>query len=312
MSCSDQDFIKLFETVGAAGTAKQLDIDIRGVYRRRRIIEDTRGMALVSPKGRFAVNVPVVEHPQRAYYELDDGLVLVGSDCHYWPNYISTAHRGFVKACKELKPKIVVMNGDVCDFARISRFPPQNWEHTPTLIDEIETAKERLQEILDASPKAKHIWTLGNHDARFEARLAHIAPEYAKIHGVHLQDSFPEWRPAWACWVNGDTVIKHRFKGGIHAAYGNTVMGGLTMVTGHLHSLKVTPFTDYNGTRFGVDTGTIADIYGPQFSYLEDNPRSWRSGFAVLTFYGGELLYPELAMVRAENEMEFRGVVYSV
>ena len=56
--------------------------------------------------------------------------------------------------------------------------------------------------------------------------------------------------------VNGNVVIKHRMKGGIHAAHKNTLHAGTTMVTGHLHSLKVTPFSDYNGTRWGVDTGT--------------------------------------------------------
>jgi hypothetical protein len=49
---------------------------------------------------------------------------------------------------------------------------------------------------------------------------------------------------------------KHRMKGGIHAAHNNTLHAGTTMVTGHLHSVKVTPFSDYNGTRWDVDTGT--------------------------------------------------------
>lgn len=309
--CSDAEFIQIFESLGAAKTARKLKIDVRTVHRRRRRIEKDTGTPLQAPAGP-AQNVNLVEHPQRACYEIEDGVVLIGSDAHYWPNYISTAHRGFTRACEELKPKVVVLNGDVCDFARISRFPPQNWEHTPTLIDEIETAKERLQEILDASPNAKHVWTLGNHDARFEARLAHIAPEYALIHGVHLQDHFPEWRPAWACWINDSVVIKHRWKSGIHATHNNAMQSGKSMVTGHLHSLKVTPWTDYNGTRWGVDSGTLADTYGPQFSYAEDSPRNWRSGFAVLTFCGGEMLQPDLAMVRKEGEMEFRGKAYAV
>jgi hypothetical protein len=85
------------------------------------------------------------------------------------------------------------------------------------------------------------------------------------------------------------------------------------MVTGHLHSLKVTPYTDYNGIRYGVDTGTLADIYGPQFeNYLEQNPINWRSGFAVLTFKNGVLLMPELAMVHTKDTIQFRGEVINV
>jgi hypothetical protein len=80
-----------------------------------------------------------------------------------------------------------------------------------------------------------------------------------------------------------------------------------------LHSLKVTPFDDYNGTRYGVDTGTLADVDGPQFeNYLELSPTNWRSGFAVLTFHNGHLLWPELVAKYAENKIQFRGKIYDV
>ena len=79
------------------------------------------------------------------------------------------------------------------------------------------------------------------------------------------------------------------------------------MVTGHLHSLKVTPFDDYNGIRYGVDTGCLADTDGKQFmDYTEDNPKNWRSGFAVLTIRNGNLMWPEVVHVSKEG-VEFRG-----
>jgi hypothetical protein len=88
---------------------------------------------------------------------------------------------------------------------------------------------------------------------------------------------------------------------------------GTSIVTGHLHSLKVTPYTDYNGTRYGVDTGTLADIDGKQFiDYLEDNPVNWRSGFSVLTFRDSRLLLPELAIKHSEGMLDFRGQLIDV
>lgn len=148
---------------------------------------------------------------------------------------------------------------------------------------------------------------------RFETRLATQAPEFAKVHGVHLKDHFDLWRPAWSCWINDDVVVKHRYKGGIHATHNNTVTAGKHIVTGHLHSAKVTPWTDLNGTRYGVDTGCMADIYAPQFTdYLEDGPRNWRSAFALLTFRGGRLMQPELVLAWDENHVEFRGEVIKV
>ena len=41
-----------------------------------------------------------------------------------------------------------------------------------------------------------------------------------------------------------------------------------------------------------MDTGCIADTYSQAFDYAEDNPRNWRSGFAVLTFAMKRLLLP--------------------
>jgi hypothetical protein len=113
-------------------------------------------------------------------------------------------------------------------------------------------------------------------------------------------------------WVTDDVVVKHRFKGGVHATHNNTVGAGKTIVTGHLHSLKVTPYADYNGNRFGVDTGTLAEINGPQFDYSEENPQNHRSGFAVLTLADGQLLWPELVHKWSEGKVEFRGEIIDV
>jgi hypothetical protein len=107
-------------------------------------------------------------------------------------------------------------------------------------------------------------------------------------------------------------IIKHRYKGGVHATHNNTVNAGVSVVTGHLHSLKVTPFSDYNGCRYGVDTGTLAETDGPQFTYAEINPSNHRSGFAVLNFFNGQLLWPELVHRFSEDHIEFRGEVIDV
>jgi hypothetical protein len=75
----------------------------------------------------------------------------------------------------------------------------------------------------------------------------------------------------------------------------------------------VTPFDDYNGTRFGVDTGTLAEPTGAQFeNYLELSPTNWRSGFAILTFHDGRLLWPELVHTWADGQVEFRGKIHNV
>ena len=44
----------------------------------------------------------------------------------------------------------------------------------------------------------------------------------------------------------------------------------------------------------------------------ENDPRNWRSGFAVFTFRGGELMPPELVTVLGPREVWFRGEVLTV
>lgn len=216
-----------------------------------------------------------------------------------------------------MKPTAVIANGDIFDGSNISRHARIGWDKSPSVIDELKACEANMGEIEEVAKAARHnvrlVWPLGNHDARFETFLAAHAPQYEHVKGFSLRDHFPAWKPCWSVWLNEKVIVKHRNKGGIHATHNNAVSSGVTMVTGHLHSLKVTPYTDYNGVRYGVDTGTLAGIYGPQFrDYLEENPVNWRSGFAVLTFVNGELLMPELAMVHTEESIQFRGKVIDV
>ena len=306
--CDDATFTDLFKSLGARGLAESLDIDIRSVYKRRRNIEENIGVLITAPteaiwERSYAARIPI---------ELPDGIVIIGSDAHYWPGIITTAHRAFCYLARELQPKIKILNGDVFDGATISRHPPLGWEKKPTVKQELECVEERVTEIADSHKDSDCLWTIGNHDARFELLFAKQTPQLEGVPGFELKDRFARWKFGLSYWVNDDVVIKHRWKGGIHATHNNTVNSGKSFVTGHLHSLKVTPFADYNGNRFGVDTGTLADPYGPQFTYSEDNPNNHRSGLVVLTFHKGRLLWPEIAHVIDAKSFEFRGKVIAV
>jgi hypothetical protein len=257
---------------------------------------------------------PVASVKGRKELEVENGTVIVFSDAHYWPGEPAVGHRALVHFVKKIRPAVIVCNGDAIDGSAISRHPPIGWESCPSVKEELEVCQERLGEIaLAAGGKVSKVWLLGNHDARFETRLAQVAPEFRDVHGIHLHDHFPGWQCGWSLFINNDVVIKHRFKGGFHAPFNNTLHSGLSTITGHLHSAKVVPFTDYNGTRYGVDTGCLADTFHDAFQgYLEDNPRNWRAGFCVLTFVDGSLLMPELVLVYGPDSVQFRGEIISV
>jgi hypothetical protein len=300
-------FAQMFESMGATRLARHLGITERKIYDRRRRIEAAIGRDLIAPSR--VLQGKETGGKARLHASVKDGIVLVGSDPHYWPGVISTAHAAMVEFAQTMDPAIVIMNGDVVDGASIGRWPRIGWEYRPSFVDELEAVKDRLAEIEEAAPKAARYWPLGNHDARFENLISRVAPELERVHGVHLKDHFDaSWNPCWSVWVNDNTIIKHRYKGGIHADRNNAVGAGKHIVTGHLHQGKYEPIPYYDQTLFGVSCPWMGENYGPQvIDYTEDNPVQWRSGITVLTYIDGELCEPEFAIAKDVGVVEFRG-----
>ena len=303
----DERIIDALKRLGSpTRVAKELEMDITTVYKRRDRIQKKLGITLPSFNARqeSVVKTIIPENKRIISHEVKDGTVFVASDCHYWPGEVTVAHKAFVALLTEFKPKTIVLNGDVFDGSRISRHEPLMGTNPPTPKQEIEACQDRLDEIRNASKNARCFWTFGNHDVRLHRYIAVNAPELSDFQG--LFDYFPGWHTGWRVDINDDVVIKHRWHNGQHATYNNTLKSGRSIVTGHLHKLQVYPWSDYRGRRYGVDTGTLAEPYGEQFTYTECNPVNWCSGFAVLTFRNGKLLPPELCEV-IEGEAFFRG-----
>ena len=308
---SDAQFMLLWEKYQSGKDVADVSgLSLRNVMKRRKTIEDRNGIILRVDAVNGGRNEKFFyrHHMARTDAELQNGTIFVASDCHYHPGEASTAHKAFVKLIKKMKPEMVVMNGDVFDGATVSRYPPMGFDPVkpPTVKEEIEAVSDRLAEITKVSGNARRIWTIGNHDMRYEARLTQTAPQYEGVKGFALRDHFPEWIHCLSLMVNNTIMIKHRYHGGIHATYNNTLKAGISIVTGHLHRLQASIWSDYNGSRFGIDTGTLAEIHGDHMSYGEDNPKNHASGFAVLTIIDGVLLYPEFCYVEGETAY-FRG-----
>jgi UDP-2,3-diacylglucosamine pyrophosphatase LpxH len=290
-----------------------LGMDVRNVYSRRDGIEKKYGIVLdtdnESRKNQQRPETYIAHASREVLQEVSNGSVVVFSDAHYAPGEPTVAHKALIEVIKELKPKVVIANGDIFDGAShgVNRHDPFGWEETPTLKQEIEVVTERMNEVYKTARGSKRFWTLGNHDIRFDRYISSKAGELRGLHGTRLMDYFKEWSPSWSVKINSTTMVKHRWHNGVHATYNNILKSGLEcMVTGHLHRLIVTSWGDYTGRKWGVDTGTLADPKGPQFEYLENNPTPWCSGFAVLTFKDGKLLPPELCEV-IRDEAFFRG-----
>ena len=315
--CSDEEFIALWNKYPSiAEISKVLGCHVRTANSKRRSIESRLNIILKSSDIRSPdFNITLPANGVRTLVDMQEGCIIVGSDCHYWPGDIATAHRAFVHVVNQLKPNIVIMAGDVFDGASISRHPSNGYEVRPTVKQELDACQDRLGEIEAVAGNAKLLWAWGNHDIRFSAKISNqVGDAYKDVTGFNLPDHFPRWKFSTSIMVNNNTQIKHRNFNGIHAAYNATLKSGMSVCNGHLHSLKVTPWTDLTGTRYGIDCGSLANVWGQQFGYTEDSSRNHRSGFAVLTYHNGKLMPPELCEVIDEDAglAFFRGKIVKV
>jgi hypothetical protein len=325
---TDGEFIEIWKRHGGVvkHIVKTLEIGERSVLSRRSNIEKRHGIILDSSVNSRLSRAALKSWDRaekigsRIQHEVKNGFALVYSDAHYWPGDKSFAHMAMIRWIKHYKPMTIIDGGDSFDGARISRHAPSGFMEAPSVEEELGYCQEMKAEVEDAAPnKAKLFWCFGNHDSRFAARLAQLAPDYARIEGMDLPDHFKNWQFAWDVHINKikfpngttgpEVVVKHRYKGGIHATHNNTVNAGCTMVTGHQHQLKVTPFSDYNGRRYGVDSGTLSG-FGPRhkkFGYAENNPFNWGSGFITLEWRNGLLLPPDIAETYPNGKVYWRG-----
>lgn len=333
---SDDEFIaKWQENPSPSAMAQKLGVNVRNIMARRRSIEIRHKIELPTDlsykinknkelveksrierqkqKEKLQERLDATQHSVRRGIELEKGRVIIFSDAHF-TEYTTTGFKALLKFIEHFKPVAIICNGDAFDGAVLSRFPSINYERKPSVLDELNYCKTHLEAIEKIKPAGcRLIWTLGNHDMRYEAALVARAPEFAGVDGFNLKYHFPNWETCWSFWVNDDTVIKHRHKGGRYAGYNNVQASFCNIFTGHTHVLTCSPISTFDQkTYWGVQTGTLADINSESFQYTEDNAKDWRQGFIMASWEQGRLLMPEMIITCGENQVEFRGEILEV
>lgn len=318
LKISDTEFRDQWTAAGgqAGVMARNTGISIRAIYERRNSLEQRHGWHLPSAgvgTGSHRGDAGARQYDYRPRITIDNfvGRVAVFSDAHWWPGLSRTlAYRALCEVIHDDKPSLIIGNGDLLDGASVSRFGASDFSTLPSLREELDEVQDCCSEIRSAYRKARTIRTIGNHCQRFDKYLANHATQFGGVAGFRLSDHLPAWQECVSVWINGHTVIKHRWHNGSGggAAWNNVVKSGVSMVTGHTHSLLCRPYQEYTGgRRYGIEDGTLADPAGPQFAYGEDNPTQGCSGFVLLTFdRAGRLLYPEFCEV-VDGVAYFRG-----
>jgi hypothetical protein len=333
---SDDEFIaKWREHPSPAAISKVTGVNVRNIMARRRSIEVRYNIKLETDptykqnrnkelaekakverekrEEKLKERLEATQHSVRRGMELEKGRVIIFSDAHF-TDETTTGFKALLKFIEHFKPKAIVCNGDAFDGAVLSRFPSINYDRKPSVLDELNYCKTHLEAIEKVKPAGcRLIWTLGNHDMRYEAALVARAPEFSGVDGFNLKYHFPNWETCWSFWVNDDTVIKHRHKGGRYAGYNNVQASFCNIFTGHTHVLTCSPISTFDQkTYWGVQTGTLADINNESFQYTEDNAKDWRQGFILASWERGQLLMPEMVMTYGDDEVMFRGEILAV
>ena len=333
---TDEEFIaKWRENPSPAALSKSTGVNVRNIMARRRSIEVRYNIKLdTDPNYKLNRNKELAEkakeerkkreeklqerleatqHSVRRGMELEKGRVIIFSDAHFTEE-TTTGFKALLKFIEHFKPQAIICNGDAFDGAVLSRFPSINYERKPSVLDELNYCKTHLEAIEKVKPAGcRLVWTLGNHDMRYEAALVARAPEFAGVDGFNLKYHFPNWETCWSFWINDDTVIKHGHKGGRYAGYNNVQASFCNIFTGHTHVLTCSPISTFDQkTYWGVQTGTLADINSESFQYTEDNAKDWRQGFIMASWEQGRLIMPEMVMTCDENKVEFRGEILEV
>lgn len=207
-----------------------------------------------------------------------------------------------------LRPKEVVITGDLFDFPKISRFKtdPLNQENfTETLEKGINIIK-RLQKY------SKVIFVYGNHDIRLRNYIWQEAPYLAeeidlkKFMEARLDKPiiFHEGGDREAMlWYDDNILLGHFNKVNQHAAYTAKNLCDkyqCNLCQAHTHRQGIYYKRTYRGTMMGVENGCLCDM-NPKYVAHPD----WQQGFAIYQRLG-KTANIELVQIR-DGECIFRG-----
>jgi hypothetical protein len=148
---TDEEFIELFRANPSPSImARITGLSERRVHVRRRTIENRYGITLTAS----ITKTPHVQNINKVWQSrtniqlgIENGTVIVFSDAHFMMHRRTTAFKALLWLIEELKPKVVINNGDAFDGASISRHPVSDWDTPPTVLEELKACEMYLAKL---------------------------------------------------------------------------------------------------------------------------------------------------------------------
>lgn len=219
--------------------------------------------------------------------EIKDGTIIIGSDIHF-PYQDDRAVEAFRKYCYEKKPEVIILNGDLLDFYKLSRFSKDPSGKNPA--EEIEMCRSFLRALKSENPQAIIYYTIGNHETRLEKYVLDNAPQIACLIDNVFEIIKTDEIGVIGCsslLVNNAIIFKHGTRLGNKSglsAIKELEAHYLSGATGHTHRLARFS-TRKSGKRFEwFETGCLCDL-DPEYMVNPD----WEQGFVQIDFKKGKL-----------------------
>jgi predicted phosphodiesterase len=134
---------------------------------KRRKAGEVHGTARPNGKAGWKPSLPPSLAEPWERYELPcPAKILCLSDVHIPYHDSKAVEAAIAYAKKNVKPNVILLNGDIADFYSVSR-----WEKNPgkrDLLEELRLVRDFLGWLKLEFPKAKMVYKLGNHEERWD------------------------------------------------------------------------------------------------------------------------------------------------
>lgn len=240
-------------------------------------------------------------------YEIKQSCILIISDLHF-PYQNNEAITLALDYGKEKKVDCILINGDLIDFATISRHE-KDWR-SRNVVQEFEAVKVFFKTLREHFPQTKIVYKYGNHDERYEKYLYSKAPEIFDMPEFQLEiilklgelkiDIVKDKRPI----IVGKLTVLHGHElfgmGGVNPARATFTKTMEDTLVGHYHRTSSHSEPTMNNRLINVHSqGCLCEMH-PLFAPIN----KWNLGFAYidLNIKTGEYIL--------ENKKIVKGKVY--
>jgi len=240
-------------------------------------------------------------------YEIKQSRVLILSDLHF-PYQNNNAITLALDYGKSKKIDCILINGDLIDFANISRH--ERDFRARSIADEFEAVRVFLKSIRIHFPKAKIVLKYGNHDERWEKYLYSKAPEIFDVNDFQLEvllkfgelkiDVVKDKRPVKL----GKLTALHGHElagggaGGVNPARATFLKTIDSVIVGHYHKTSQHTETTLTGDVISVNsTGCLCDL-NPL--YMPINKHNLGFAYCELNIKTGEYHLENLKIIKGK------------